>query len=416
MSVGFYLLLIIFILLGHFILNAYLNYLNLKSLDPSLPSEFKDIFDPELYARSQAYTKATTKLELIESFFFLALTLLVILSGTFNKLDTFVRSFELSEPLTGLLFFGLIFIIADVLSLPFDLYKIFGLEEKFGFNKVTPSLFIQDKIKAYVLTIILGSLLLWPILVFFQKLTTWAWLFCWLTTICLMLIIQYLAPTFILPLFNKFTPIEDEELKEKILALAKRCGFNLKGIHIMDGSKRSTKANAFFTGFGKYKRIALFDTLLNNHSHEEILAILAHEIGHFKNKHIHRNLVMFFLQTGLTFFILNLFIHNEQLTQAIGFSQHSTYAAIFSFALIYPPISLVLGLLANFISRKHEFQADAFAARNTSPEDLIFALKKLSKSNLSNLTPHPLYVFFNYTHPPVLQRIQALKGKEAGRL
>ena len=409
MSAQFYLFLIIFILIGHFILNGYLNYLNLKSLDPGLPSEFQDIFDQNLYAKSQEYTRATTKLELIESFFFLALTLLVILSGTFNKLDAFARSFGLSEPLTGLLFFGLIFILADFLSLPFELYKIFGLEEKFGFNKMTPSLFILDKIKGYILTTILGSLVIYPILLFFQKLTTWAWLFCWLTTICLMLIIQYLAPTLILPLFNKFTPIEDEELKEKIFALAQKCGFNLKGIYIMDGSKRSTKTNAFFTGFGKNKRIALFDTLLNNHTHKEILAILAHEIGHFKNKHIHKNLILFFLQTGLTFFILNCFIHNEQLTQAIGFSQHSTYAAIFAFALIYPPISLVLGLLANFISRKHEFQADAFAAQNTSPEDLIFALKKLSKSNLSNLTPHPLYVFFNYTHPPVLQRIRKLK-------
>ncbi|WP_457572374.1 M48 family metallopeptidase [Desulfovulcanus sp.] len=409
MSAQFYLLLIIFILVGHFILNGYLNYLNLKSLDPSLPSEFKDVFDQNLYAKSQEYTKATTKLELIESFYFLTITIFLILSGTFNKLDLLVRSFGLSESLRGLLFFGLIFIFADFLSLPFELYKIFGLEEKFGFNKTTPSLFILDKIKGYILTAILGTVLVWPILIFFQKFTNWAWLFCWLTTICLMLTIQYLAPTLILPLFNKFTPIQDEELKEKIFTLAQKCGFNLKGIYIMDGSKRSTKANAFFTGFGKNKRIALFDTLLSNHSHEEILAILAHEIGHFKNKHIHKNLVLFFLQTGLTFLILNLFIRNEQLTQAIGFSQHSTYAAIFSFALIYPPISIILGLLTNCISRTQEFQADDFAAQNTSPKDLIIALKKLSKSNLSNLTPHPLYVFFNYTHPPVLQRIRKLR-------
>ncbi len=300
--------------------------------------------------------------------------------------------------------------ISGMVELPFDIYHTFVLENRFGFNTTTWQTFLADKIKGVVLAGIIGGLLLGAVLWFFQAAGAWAWAWCWGITVGFSLLLTYVAPQWILPQFNKFTPLQDGELKQKIEAYAAGQGYTVSGIFVMDGSKRSTKANAFFTGFGKTKRIALFDTLLENHTADELLAVLAHEVGHGKLGHIKKQLLTMVLKTGAVFYLLSLFLGNQGLFDAFGMQQMSTYAGLVFFGLLYTPVSMVLSLLANRVSRKHEFEADAFAAKTTGDhEQLVIALKRLSANSLSNLTPHWLTVWLEYGHPPVLQRIRALR-------
>ena len=408
----------IFILLALFALwnlDFISSLLNLKALDPQLPDEFKGVYDEDKYAKSQQYTRVSARYGIITSTYSLTVLLVFWFVGGFGLLDEWLRSFGWSETITGLIFIGSLLIGNSLLSLPFQVYDTFVIEERFGFNKTTPKTFIIDQLKGFLLAVILGAPLLALIIWIFATVEN-AWLWAWLSFTGFQLLMTYLAPSVILPLFNKFEPMEDGELKSSIQEMAKKCDFPLTEIHVMDGSKRSTKSNAFFTGFGKHKKIALFDTLIENHSNDELLAVLAHEVGHFKKKHIIQRIVFSIIQTAVIFFLLGMVTNKESgfarsLFDAFGVTEISTYAGLVFFLLLFSPVSRLLSIVGNAISRKHEFEADAYAAEiQTTPAHLITGLKKLSADNLSNLTPHPFPVFLDYSHPPTLTRIKALKA------
>ena len=404
-----YFLAILGIVVGFYLLDLVATLLNLSALKKDPPRSVADIYDPEEYARSQNYTRESTRFGLIHSAFDLVVLLVFWLCGGFHWLNELCLGFGQGPIVTGLIFFGILFLASQLLDLPFDLYDTFVLEEKFGFNKMTLGTFVGDMLKGLLLAAVLGLPLLALVLWLFGKFDH-AWIHTWVAFSAFTLLLTYLAPRLILPLFNKFEPLEDGSLKSAILAMAKKCEFPLTEISIMDGSKRSSKSNAFFTGFGKTKKIALYDTLVENHSEEELVAVLAHEIGHYKRKHIVQQIVIGILQTGLLFFLLGLFLNNPQLSAAFGIATPTVYLSLVFFGFLFKPLSKLIGIITTMLSRKWEFEADAFAAEATqSPDDLVTALKTLSKDNLSNLTPHPFYTFLYYTHPPVSERITALE-------
>ncbi len=389
--------------------------LNLKALSPDLPREFADVFDAERYAKSQAYTRESARFEIIHSAFSLAVLLAFWFAGGFGWLDGLARSLVPGEIAAGLIFLGLLFLGHTLLHLPFSIYDTFVIEEKYGFNKTTPGTFAADQIKGLLLAALLGLPLAAGILWIFGNVPR-AWLWAWGFFTAFQLFLTWLAPTLILPLFNKFTPMPEGPLRQAIQAMAAKCGFPLGEISVMDGSKRSTKANAFFTGFGKNKKIALYDTLVEEQTQEELVAVLAHEIGHFKLRHIIQRLAVSMLQGGVLFYLLGLAVDpagkfSRQLFDAFGVDAISPHVGLVLFGILFAPASRLLGIAANAWSRKHEFEADAFAAKATEdPAALVSALKKLSAKNLSNLTPHPFRVFLDYSHPPVLTRIEALRS------
>ena len=333
--------------------------------------------------------------------------------GGFNSLDVLVRKLEFAPLATGLIYCGILFLASSLLSLPFSIYSTFVVEEKFGFNKTTVKTFTLDMIKGLLLSIILGGFLLTIILFLFGNESTsqYAWILCWIGIILFTTLLRFIAPTWIMPLFNKFTPLENGELRGKIEEYAKSVGFSFGNIFVIDGSKRSSHSNAFFTGFGPTKRIALFDTLLQQNTNDEILAILGHEIAHQKCKHILITTIIGFLTSGIIFFLLSFLINQKGLYDAFYMDYSSIYTGIIFFSFLYTPIELVTSVFGQYLSRKHEYEADKWACINGQDgNQLISALKKLSSHNLSNLTPHPLYVFFNYTHPPLYERIKAIKS------
>jgi len=387
--------------------------LGLKHLTPELPKEFRGVWDDEKYAKAQQYEIAQAKFSIASGIFSLTTLFFFWFIGGFGWLDGIATGFGFSPILTGLVFMGLMYLGSWLLSLPFELYHTFVLEERFGFNKTTSGTYISDQIKSHIMTIVLGGPIIALILWIFQSVDN-AWIFAWLAFTVISLALTYLAPSLILPLFNKFSPLEDDDLNKAIQDMAKKCEFPLTEISVMDGSKRSSKSNAFFTGFGKRKKIALFDTLIESQSTKELVAVLAHEIGHFKRKHIVQRLVLSIIQTAVIFFLLGLATDpntafGQQLFAAFGVSP-SIYVGLVLFMIVFKPVSRILSVAMNILSRKHEFEADEYAAKaQDTPEHLIEALKKLSANNLSNLTPHPLEVFLDHSHPPVLVRIEALK-------
>ena len=394
-----------------FILNLAADRLNLKHLRSKLPPAFEGIYDPQRYRKSQQYLRVNTQFGWITSAFNLCLILVFWFAGGFPLLDKWVRTFELGPVLSGLIFMGVLMLLKAALSLPFNVYATFVIEERFGFNKTTVQTYVMDLLKGLLLALLLGTPLLAAILAFFQYAGPNAWWYCWIGVTLYMLVVQFIAPTWIMPLFNKFTPLEEGELKSAILSYANSIDFPLENVYQMDGSRRSTKSNAFFTGFGKHKRIVLFDTLIKQHSINELVAVLAHEMGHYKKKHIRQSLILGILQTGLMLFLLSQFITYQGLFDAFYMSQQSIYAGMIFFAMLYAPIDFLVGILMQVLSRKNETVADQFAAETTKdPVSMVDALKKLSVHNLSNLTPHPFYVFLNYSHPPVLKRIQLLSN------
>lgn len=404
-------LLFILIVIGlGYVLDLVVSSLNIKALSPDLPREFTDTFKSDEYKKSQNYTRTTSRFGLLESTFSTGLILLFLLFGGFNSLDLIARGFGYGSIITGLIYTSLFLLIVTILSLPFSVYSTFVIEEKFGFNRTTVKTFIADFIKVIILTALIGGPLLALVLWFFETSPEHAWLYCWIGVALVSLVLQLLAPVLIMPLFNKFTPLEDGPLKDKISTYAAQEKFKIQGIFTMDGSKRSTKANAFFTGFGRFRKIVFFDNLIEKLSEEELVAVLAHEMGHYKLHHIPKLIVASIIQTGLMFFLLSLFIQNEGLFAAFSMDNLSIYASLFFFGFLYTPINLLISTLFNFFSRKNEFQADQYATGSIGTSGhLINGLKKLSRANLSNLTPHPLYVFLHYSHPPVLERIQTLR-------
>ncbi|OIQ50982.1 Protease HtpX [Pseudodesulfovibrio hydrargyri] len=404
-----YLAIIIASLLATWFLGVLSDRLSAKAMLPAPPKELADVFDEQTYAKSQAYTLASMKLSAVSETFNTLVLTLAILAGGFNLLDIVVRAAGFGPLLTGLGYIGGLALISGVLGLPFEIYHTFGLEKRFGFNTTTPGTFVLDRIKGLVLAAIIGSVLVAGLLLFLRGTGQYAWLLCWGFAVLLSLGLTYVAPTWILPLFNKFTPLGEGELRDKLERFADKAGFELSGIFVMDGSKRSTKGNAFFTGLGKRRRIALFDTLIEEMDADEIVAVLAHEVGHAKLGHIKKRLAMGILKTGAVFYLMSLFLNSPGLFAAFGMEHMSLYAGLVFFVLLYTPLSLALSLMVNAVSRKHEFEADAFAARTTGrPTDMISALKKLSATNLANPTPHPFTVWLEYSHPPVLARIRAL--------
>ncbi len=404
---------IILVTLGvDFILNLAADLFNIKSLNTGLPDEFKGIYDEETYEQSQEYTKVNTRFGILTSTFNLAVLLVFWFAGGFNWLDQIVRSWSLGEIWTGLAYIGILILAKMILSLPFSIYSTFVIEERFGFNKTTPKTFVMDMLKGLGLGIVLGGPLLAGILAFFIYVDQFAWLYAWAAVTVFTLVIQFIAPRWIMPLFNKFEPLEEGGLRQKINDYAGKVKFKMEGIYVMDGSKRSAKSNAFFTGFGKNKRVALFDTLIEKHSEDELVAVLAHEIGHYKKKHIIKNMVTGILQTGVMFLLLSIFLNAAGLYEAFYMEQASVYAGLIFFGLLYAPVEMILSIFMQMLSRKHEFEADAYAAATFAAEPMVAGLKKLSKDNLSNLTPHPFYVFLNYSHPPALERIEAIRSKK----
>jgi STE24 endopeptidase len=403
----------IFILLAilvDFFVGLVTNMLNMKSLSQHLPNEFEGVYDAQTYAKSQKYTKARTQFGLITGAFDLLILLSFWFNGGFNMLDSWIRGFPFNELISGIIFIVLLMIAKSILSLPFSIYSTFVIEEKFGFNKTTVKIFLLDLLKGTVLGALIGIPLLAGILAFFIYAGAWAWLYAWLAVTGFSLLMQYIAPTWIMPLFNKFILLEDGDLKTKIENYTQKVKFSLSGLFVIDGSKRSSKSNAFFTGFGKNKRIALYDTLIENHTDEELVAVLAHEIGHYKKKHIVKGMILSIAHSALLFFLLSFFLNEQGLFDAFYMDEISVYAGFVFFGMLYAPIEMILSVFMQISSRKHEFEADAFAVETTgSKEHMISTLKKLSKDNLSNLTPHSWYVFLNYSHPPVLKRIDAIK-------
>ena len=405
-----YLIFILGILLLGYLLELVVALLNLRSLSPALPAEFTGVYDAQQYARSQEYTRVTTRFSLVQSTVSILLTIVFILAGGFNLVDLAARSFGLSSIPTGLLFTGILALLSTILALPFSLYSTFGIEQRFGFNTTTVTTYVLDGLKAILLSVVLGGPLLACILWFFETSGSYAWLYCWTAAVAFILVVQFLAPVLIMPLFNKFIPLAEGELKEAITRYAAKQHFAIQGIYTMDGSKRSTRVNAFFTGFGRFRRIVFFDTLMDKLATNEIVAVLAHEMGHYKLKHILTMMVLSILQMGIMFFILSLFLGNPGLFDAFGMEHVSVYASLVFFGFLYAPLSTLIGIGFNGFSRRNEYQADRFAAISGGEgEALISGLKKLSVSNLTNLTPHPLNVMLNYSHPPVLARILALR-------
>lgn len=401
---------IIVILVIQFAVETFLDYINALRFKDPIPRELEGIFDEEEYHRSQEYKKVNHRFGIFSGTFSLLLTLAFLFFGGFEWIDTIARSITDHDIGIAMVFFGIIFIGSDLLSIPFSYYHTFVIEERFGFNKTTVKLFFIDKIKGWLMTAVLGGGILALILLFFKWTGSSFWLYAWGLITLFTIFMNLFYSRLIVPLFNKQTPLPNGSLRESIENYAKKVGFELKNIFVIDGSKRSTKANAYFSGFGKEKRVTLFDTLINDLEEDEVVAVLAHEVGHYKKHHILFNLSTAIITTGITLYILSVFVNNPELSMAIGVNTPSFHAALIGFGLLYSPISEITGLMMNYLSRKFEFQADAYAKNSFNAPALITSLKKLSKKSLSNLTPHPAYVFMHYSHPPLRERIQRLKA------
>ena len=399
---------ILVILTADFVSERILSALNVKSSIKPIPDLLSGIYDQDKYQKQQSYFRANTRFGLLTSTVSFLVIILMIVFGGFGWLDGIVQRWTANPILVSLVFFGILFLANDIIFTPFEIYDIFVIEERFGFNKTTPKTFILDKLKGYALTAVLGGGIIALVMWFYQLNPQYFWLIAWACVTSVSLFISLFYSELIVPLFNKQTPLEAGELRDAIEKFSKKAGFELKNIFVIDGSKRSTKANAYFTGFWKKKRIVLYDTLINDLDTAEIVAVLAHEAGHSKYKHTLRNILINLPYTLLVFFLLGLILRSDVLAQALGGKEASFHLNILAFGILYSPVSMMLGLAMNVLSRKHEYQADGYVKENKMGEQLISALKKISSKSLSNLTPHPAYVFVNYSHPTLLQRVEKL--------
>ena len=403
---------IIAILVLDFLFEKYLDYLNTTTMSEELPDALKGIYDEEKYKKQQAYQRENNRFGLISGGVSFTATLLMFLLFGFAFVNNIAWEFTGNAIVAALVFLGIIMFASDLLGIPFEVYDTFKIEEKYGFNKTTPKTFILDKIKGWFIGALIGGGLLALIIFIYQKTQHMFWIYAWLVVAVFSIFMAMFYSNLIVPLFNKQTPLEEGELRNAIQQFAEKVGFKLDNIFVIDGSKRSTKANAYFTGLGAKKRIVLYDTLINDMETDELVAVLAHEIGHYKKKHVIQGLFLSLIQAGVVLFIFSLLIDSPQLSHALGVENPNFHIGLVAFGVLYSPVSFVLGIFMNVLSRKNEYQADAFAAEHFKPEALASALKKLSVKNLSNLTPHPKYVFFHYSHPTLLQRLEHLKKIE----
>jgi STE24 endopeptidase len=403
---------IISILVFDFLFGLLMNYLNSTMRSTKLPVELEGIYDAEKYAKQQEYEKVNSKFSLLSSSVSFVLILLMFVLGGFAFVDEIAHGITENSILIALIFFGILMLASDLIGTPFDIYDTFVIEEKFGFNKTTPKTYFFDKIKGWLLGAIIGGGLMALIIWLYDMTKDMFWIYAWLAVSVFSIFMAMFYSNLIVPLFNKQTPLPEGELRTAIENFSLKAGFNLQNIFQIDGSKRSTKANAYFTGLGSKKRIVLYDTLIKDMTINEIVAVLAHEIGHYKHKHSLQGIFISLIQTGIVLFIFSLFVDNQYLSQAMGVQQPSFHIGMIAFGILFSPISTITSLFMNILSRKNEYQADKFAAENFDSKELASALKKLSVTNLSNLTPHPFNVFVSYSHPPLLARLKALKSYE----
>lgn len=402
-----FVLIIVILVLG-FIFDQVLDYLNLQSSNGLMPDSIKAFYDEATYLNQCRYDKEKYLISTIAESITFVIIVVMLLSGGFAWLTKWVTAITGSEILQTLLFFGILGLASELLNIPINYYRTFVIEKKFGFNKTTIKVFFTDLIKSWLLAIVIAAPLTALIVLLYQHAASWFWVLAWAVVTFFSIFLSYFYTTLLVPIFNKLTPLEEGELRYSIQSVAEKTGFSLKNIFVMDGSKRSSKGNAYFSGFGKKKSIVLFDTLIQEHSTEDLVAILAHEIGHYKKKHIVKGLILGVLQMGFVFYLLSLTLSSTLISNAIGVEEPRFYTSLFVFGLLLSPVTTVIGIGMNIISRKNEYEADAYAAEHNDADALKKALIKLSVNNLSNLTPHPFYVFVHYSHPTLLQRLQAL--------
>lgn len=400
---------IVIIVTVNFVLGQVLSALNRRNQQHGLPKELEGVYDAEKYETSLAYQQANERFGTITSTFSFVLTLALLLSGFFGWLDIQLQPYFDNPIWRALVYFGVLFVGSDLLNIPFQLYGTFVIEQKFGFNKMDIRTFWLDKLKGYLLTALLGGLLLGALLYLVIDIGRDFWLYFWLIAAVVMVLLNMFYTSIFVPLFNQLRPLEDGELREAIERYSRTVNFPIKNILVIDGSKRSGKSNAFFSGIGRQKKVVLYDTLIENHSTDELVAVIAHEIGHYKKKHILSGMIFSLIQVGFMLFVLSLLIFNEQLSYALGANTLAVHINLIAFGILFSPISTATGLLTNLWSRKNEYEADAYAATTFGGEPLATALRKLSAHNMSNLRPHPWYVFFHYSHPPLLQRLRAIR-------
>jgi len=411
-NVFFFLIIIFYV--SDFIWDQILAYLNRTRMNPTMPKELDGIYDPSEYARQQAYQRENDRFGTIADGFLFAVSMAVLLYGGLGWLDALLREYTTRPLLLTLAFFGTLSVSLWAINIPFGLYDTFVIEEKFGFNRTTPKTFITDQFKSLALSLVLQSVLLTILFVAYEYVGEWFWLLAWGLISAFSLLLAFFYSEWIVPLFNKQTPLEEGELRSAIEKFAEEASFPIHNIYVMDGSKRTTKSNAYFTGFGRKKRIVLYDNLIEELSTEEIVAVLAHEVGHYKKKHIVYHLTISLASSGFMLWLLSIFLENPAIAHALGGTMPSLHLGLAGFALLYTPLSEILGLAAAWISRRNEYAADNFAAAHKMGGALISALKKISSKALSNLTPHPLVVFWKYSHPTLLQRMHNMQKQPAG--
>ena len=401
-------ILLISIIIFNFIKDSFLDYLNSKHFKNKIPKIISDVYNKSKYLKSQEYKKTQYEFSKFSRIFSLITILLFFYLDGFLIIDNLLRNYFESSILIGLFFFGIIFFASEILNFPFSIYFTFVIEEKYGFNKTNLKTFITDKLKSWGLTILFGGGILSFIIFQFEMIGNKFWIIAWIFISGLSIIINGLYAQIIVPLFNKQSKLEEGELRTEIEKYAKKVGFDLSNIFVIDGSRRSTKANAYFSGFGKQKRVTLYDTLINKLTNSQIVAVIAHEIGHYKKNHIIFNLLFSFIQTGIMLYVLSLFVYQPVFSEALGISNHSFHIGLIAFSILYTPVSEIFSLIFNLFSRKFEYQADEYAKKTFDGKYLIEALKTLSKDSLSNLTPHPKYVWWHYSHPTLFERITRL--------
>jgi STE24 endopeptidase len=408
MDSGSWFLIILGLVIFNFLFSTgleYINHLNWKDL---IPNELKDFYKPKKYKKAREYSIRRNKISLISSLFGFALIIGLLCFNGYGYINDFSLNYNSSYIQSGV-FFIVLYFISSIISIPFSYYNTFVIEEKFGFNKTTKKTFFLDIMKSFIITLIIGSLLLFPSIYLFETLESGFWIWLWIGVSALMIFINMFYADLIVPIFNKLTPLENGDLRKKIEEYSSKVGYLLKNVYVIDGSKRSTKANAFFSGLGPKKTIALYDTLIEKHTDDELVAVLAHEVGHYKKKHIFSGLLLTIIQLGITAFFLELCLKQPEISYALGGAEMSFHLGLIGFSFIFSPISLISGIFMNYLSRKNEFEADSYAKETSSGEHLSLALKKLSVDSLSNIYPHPAYVFIHYSHPPLIKRLKALK-------